>query len=73
MTDEARELIEGFVQRTFVKRLKGVFPVPEEHVLWFKNWAALQSVRALEHVHILVRDVPEEILVEWTGEGPSRV
>lgn len=68
MTDDARRLIDAFVQRTFVDRLKGVHSNPEEHVLWFKNWTALQSVRSLEHVHILVRDVPADVLVDWTGE-----
>ncbi|KAJ5172387.1 hypothetical protein N7492_004980 [Penicillium capsulatum] len=71
LTDESRALIEGFVHKTFVARLARdahAFTRPEEHVLWFKNWVGLQSVRALEHVHILVRDVPEDILVEWSGE-----
>ncbi|KAL8672094.1 MAG: hypothetical protein Q9168_003426 [Polycauliona sp. 1 TL-2023] len=39
-----------------------------KRVLWFKNWGALQSVRGLEHIHVLVRDVPEAIVDEWTGE-----
>lgn len=71
LTDESRALIDGFVQKTFVARLTSdarPFERPEEQVLWFKNWVGLQSVRALEHVHILVRDVPEDILVEWSGE-----
>jgi hypothetical protein len=73
LTSESRALINDFVQRRFVKRLAedkaGRFTAPETHVLWFKNWVGLQSVRALEHVHILVRDVPEEILEEWSGES----
>jgi hypothetical protein len=72
VTDESRALIEGFVRRTFVERLereKGRFEDPTAHVLWFKNWTALQSVRSLEHIHVLVRGVGEEILQEWTGEG----
>lgn len=72
LTDESRALIDGFVQKIFVARLAedthGRFLDPQSHVLWFKNWVGLQSVRALEHVHVLVRDVPEEILTEWTGE-----
>lgn len=71
LTDESRALIEDFVQNKFVARLAedvGRFPNPESHVLWFKNWVGLQSVRALEHVHVLVRDVPEDILYEWSGE-----
>lgn len=72
ITDESRQLIETFIKRTFVDRLaedKKSFPQPEKHVLWFKNWVGLQSVRALEHVHVLVKDVPEEILYEWSGES----
>ncbi|KAF7719986.1 Uncharacterized protein PECH_008147 [Penicillium ucsense] len=72
LTNESRALIDKFVQDKFVKRLaedpQNRFPNPPSQVLWFKNWVGLQSVRALEHVHILVRDVPEEILVEWSGE-----
>lgn len=71
VTDESRALIEDFVQRTFVARLAQEgkrFADPKEHVLWFKNWTALQSVRSLEHMHVLVRGVPEHILREWTGE-----
>ncbi|PYI34257.1 hypothetical protein BP00DRAFT_390670 [Aspergillus indologenus CBS 114.80] len=76
LTPESRALIEGFVLRTFVGRLaaeRGLFAdSPRDHVLWFKNWTALQSVRSLEHIHVLVRDVPETILLEWTGEGPPQ-
>lgn len=72
LTEESRALIDGFVKKTFVGRLASDagkrFVKPEDQVLWFKNWVGLQSVRALEHVHILVRDVPEEILAEWSGE-----
>ncbi|KAJ5720710.1 uncharacterized protein N7483_008644 [Penicillium malachiteum] len=73
LTAESRALINGFVQRQFVQRLAedkaGRFLDPESHVLWFKNWVGLQSVRALEHVHVLVRNVPEDILAEWSGES----
>lgn len=68
VTDESRAMIEDFVSRTFVARLEREFPDAKERVQWFKNWTALQSVRSLEHMHILVRGVPEEIIVEWTGE-----
>ena len=69
MTEESRALIQRFVDATFVARLEeeGVEDA-RARVLWFKNWTALQSVRALEHVHVLLRDVPERILTEWTGE-----
>lgn len=70
MTEASRALIQRFVDGTFVRRLRdeGVID-PEKSVLWFKNWTALQSVRSVEHVHVLLRDVPEKLLVEWTGES----
>jgi hypothetical protein len=69
MTPESRALVAGFVKRYFVDSLG---PGGEHKVLWFKNWVALQSVRALEHLHILVRDVNDDMLERWTGERPKR-
>jgi len=64
VTSESRRVIEEFVRKTFVERLDG----DAERVLWFKNWVQLQSVRALEHVHVLVRDASREDLEFWTEE-----
>lgn len=57
-------MIEEFVERTFVDRLGG----DRSRVLWFKNWVQLQSVRALEHVHVLVNNASVEDLKFWTGK-----
>lgn len=70
MTQTSRKQIEEFVQRRFVDRVAGL-EGSEEKIQWFKNWTALQSVPGLEHVHVLVRDVPEEIIEEWTGGEPA--
>ncbi|EFQ99394.1 hypothetical protein MGYG_02406 [Nannizzia gypsea CBS 118893] len=67
VTEESRTLIDDFVHRTFTSRLNE-FSDAADRVVWFKNWTALQSVRSLEHIHVLVRDVPDKIIVEWTGE-----
>jgi len=64
VTDESRRIIREFVSKTFVKKLNG----DEGRVMWFKNWVALQSVRALEHVHVLVKDASKEDLEFWTGQ-----
>ena len=64
VTGESRRIIDEFVRKTFVHRLGGV----EDRVMWFKNWVQLQSVRALEHVHVLVRDATKEDLEFWTGK-----
>jgi hypothetical protein len=63
VTDESRKLIEDFVHDFFVKDLG---EEGRERVLWFKNWVSLQSVRGVDHVHVLVRDAPEELLARWT-------
>lgn len=76
VTDESRALIEAFVDRTFVRRLQSdpAFAglakdvIRDQNILWFKNWTSLQSVRSLEHFHLLVRGIPDEIITEWTHE-----
>ncbi|KAK5989125.1 N-acetylglucosamine-induced protein 1 [Cladobotryum mycophilum] len=69
LTPESRVLIEDFVKKHFVDTLG---PNGKDQVLWFKNWVSLQSVRALEHFHVLVRDVDDDTLERWTGERPQR-
>lgn len=66
MTPKSRQQTEDFVQKTFVDRVKDL-PGPDEKVMWFKNWSSLQSVPAMEHVHVLVRNVSDNIIEEWTG------
>jgi hypothetical protein len=66
LTPKSRAQLEEFVQKKFVDRVRDL-PGPRDRVQWFKNWTALQSVPGLEHLHVLVRDVPEQIISEWTG------
>lgn len=75
VTPESRQLIDAFVHATFVNRLEQESPDTSagERVLWFKNWVALQSVRGLEHIHVLVRNAPEKIVEQWTGETLKEV
>ena len=70
ITEDGAILIQEFVQTYFVKRMReagllGDHQDDQERVMWFKNWIKLQSVRAIEHVHVLVRDASEELLQEW--------
>ncbi|RCI08489.1 hypothetical protein L249_8783 [Ophiocordyceps polyrhachis-furcata BCC 54312] len=65
LTAESRALIQGFVNRYFLASLG---PGGEDRVLWFKNWVALQSVRSLEHFHVLVCDVDEDQLERWVED-----
>jgi len=66
LTPKGREMVDAFVEKTFRERL-GDAGGKNNKVLWFKNSRTLQSVSALEHVHVLVRDTPEELLSKWMG------
>ena len=66
LTAESRALVAGFVKKIFEERL-AQHGHPGDRILWFKNWVGLQSVRGVEHVHVLVRQIPPSILGEWTG------
>lgn len=63
LNEEGRGIVERFVEREF-RKLVGEERVGEK-VLWFRNPTGLQSVRGLEHVHVLVRGVEEGILGRW--------
>jgi hypothetical protein len=63
LSAEGREMVDAFVEREF---RRGVDEGERgSQVLWFKNGTDLQSVRSLEHVHVLLRDAEEEVLKRW--------
>jgi hypothetical protein len=70
VTEESRRVIEAFVDTYFVQDLVRDMGLRESEargrVLWFKNWVSLQSVRGVDHVHVLVRHVPDQIIERWT-------
>lgn len=68
VTADSRALIDGFVKSHFADELGG-----DDRVLWFKNWVSLQSVRSLEHFHVLVRGADDATIKRWTGDNPSEV
>lgn len=67
LTPESSRLVEEFVQKTFTGRLSSA-GYGHDRVQWFKNWTQLQSVRGLDHFHVLLKDVPSELLCEWTSD-----
>jgi len=59
-----------FVENFFAKGLaassgQGDLDEGRARVMWFKNWVSLQSVRGIDHVHVLVKDAPTAILEKW--------
>jgi hypothetical protein len=70
LTVEGRRMVDEFVDREVRERLR----LKEDQVMWFKNWAGLQSVRGVEHVHVLVKGWEREVLeglLEKPWEGGS--
>ncbi|KAL8736994.1 MAG: hypothetical protein Q9181_002134 [Wetmoreana brouardii] len=74
----SRCLVEGFVKKIFVERIERERKLGENEdmgkgtgmgnrVMWFRNWTGLQSVRGLDHIHVLVRGVSRKVMDEWTG------
>ena len=68
LTDHSRAVIQSFIDQVFVRTLSALADAPDR-VLWFKNWATLQSIRSMEHIHVMIRDVPEEIIKSWVSSG----
>jgi hypothetical protein len=60
LNDEGRKLIDKFMRTEVLPKL-GVEKV-DRSIIWFKNPTNLQSVRSLEHVHLLIKGADEETL-----------
>ncbi|KAM5479777.1 hypothetical protein MaudMau93_007780 [Microsporum audouinii] len=76
-TEESRKLIEDFVHRTFTQKImerhqqvNGNYSnnIMEEKVMWFKNKKKWQTVASIEHIHVILRDVDEDLVIGWTGQ-----
>lgn len=66
LSPATRAHIERYVAKTFVDGLG----VPRENLVWFRNWEALQSVREISHVHVVVKGLTPEQLESVVG-GPG--
>ncbi|KAL8928760.1 MAG: hypothetical protein Q9208_001538 [Pyrenodesmia sp. 3 TL-2023] len=67
LTEGAKALVEAFVEKRFREKVQG-----EDRVMWFRNWTGLQSVRGLEHVHVLVRGAEREGIEDLIGGRDGR-
>jgi hypothetical protein len=70
LLESQREIVQAFVDKTFLRPMRsaGIWNA-KENLRWFKNGLDLQSVKAIDHFHVLVKGVPEELLFEWTHES----
>ncbi|PYI01427.1 hypothetical protein BO78DRAFT_17117 [Aspergillus sclerotiicarbonarius CBS 121057] len=65
-TPESRQLIASFMQKTFPFARQR-----SDGLLWFKNRQKWQSVRAIEHIHVLLRGVDDDLVTSLTGQAPE--
>jgi len=79
LTIKARKEIDDFVNETFRSRVEPEnvrthseicmsFSLIFVQVIWFKNWASLKSVHAVEHFHVMLYD-PDMAFVEEITNG----
>lgn len=71
LTPRARAQVNVFVDKEFARPIAELTG-EEDNIIWFKNWVSLQSVPGIDHVHILIRNLPQSKIDEkWTrGERP---
>lgn len=58
ISSSTRGLIDLYVKKTFIDGLG----IDKENIIWFRNWSALQSVKQISHVHVLVNKLSNQQL-----------
>lgn len=60
-------LVQRFVEQNFLEPMskRGI---SEDRLRWYKNGLDLQSVKEIDHFHVLIKGIPDDILLEWTNE-----
>ncbi|KAH8676090.1 hypothetical protein BX600DRAFT_508270 [Xylariales sp. PMI_506] len=68
---EAHRVIDEYLRTTFRRDLG--CSEEEDNIQWFKQKSNAQSVRALEHIHVLVRGVDDDRITDVTGESIDEI
>lgn len=61
LTDQARKQIDNYVNKMFVSQ------VGSDNCIWFKNWASLKSIHAVEHFHVMLFNPDKKFVSEITN------
>lgn len=56
ISPQTRRLIDRYVEKTFIEKLG----IPRENLVWFRNWEALQSVKSISHIHVIIKGMTEK-------------
>ncbi|KAI5245264.1 hypothetical protein E4T43_03289 [Aureobasidium subglaciale] len=62
LTDAARKQLDSYVSRTFRTH------IGFGNCIWFKNWASLKSIHAVEHFHVMLFDPDREFVKQITND-----
>jgi len=62
LSEQRRREIDHFMAKTFCSH------VPENQVLWFRNFMSLKSIHAVEHFHVMLFD-PDPEFVKFITNG----
>lgn len=62
ISPQTKRLIQTYIDKTF----KGY------DLVWFRNWSALQSVRAISHIHVIVKDI-DQLHLEELLDSPGNL
>lgn len=71
-TPESRRLIKDFVEKKFMHHMSQGQHAGD-NLQWFRNRAKWQSVRGLDHIHIVLRGADEAFVTVLTGQDPGDV
>ena len=63
LSEEGKRMVDEFIDKKF--RVHADEEEKDSKIIWFKNSTNLQSVRSLEHLHVLVRNVDYDVLKHW--------
>ena len=61
LTDSARQQIDSYVNQTFGDH------VGTANCIWFKNWASLKSIHAVEHFHVMLFNTDAKFVADVTN------
>lgn len=48
--DHTKAIIEKYIHKTFVQNLG----IRRDHLVWWKNYTRIQSIKAIPHIHVLI-------------------
>lgn len=59
LTPEGTAMVDKFIDEKIIRPLGAV---GQDKVQWFKNYTVLQSIRSIDHVHVLIRNIDLQVI-----------